>query len=321
MKSNKISFKEQILQNIKNRSNITFGYLNLPRDLQVLSLEPNTKVSFDIIPYVVKDENHLDRDDEFDIAIPGNLWYKKPFRTHRFVGIDRKNNVVVCPTTVRKRCPICEYRQKRIKEGASKEEINSLKYSLRNLYLVYYEQKICLLDIAEYLFQEALSKEIKDNPEYASFADLKEGYTLKLRIDSKSIGGGKPFAEVGRIDFIERKYDLSKLINVKELPSLDDLLIIYDYDTLNKMFFETLDDEVIEEEAIQVKDDNLESPAQTIQRKDENIVTIYPPSKNSEEIEKKKCPYGHEFGKDVDKYEECIDCDEWNLCYSNLKNK
>jgi len=40
--------------------------------------------------------------------------------------------------------------------------------------------------------------------------------------------------------------------------------------------------------------------------------------KENEEVEKVRCPYGHEFGKDLDKYEDCIDCDEWTLCYFKL---
>ncbi len=51
---------------------------------------------------------HPDRDEEYGIAVPGSLWYKRPYWLHR--GVGPENVSIVCPSSIGKKCPICEYR-------------------------------------------------------------------------------------------------------------------------------------------------------------------------------------------------------------------
>jgi len=199
----------------------------------------------DFLPYIVTSEKHLDRDDSLGIAIPGELWYKRPFLIHRNIG--GGNDIVVCPTSIGKKCPICEYRAKLFKDGASKEETDALKTSRRNLYVVVpighkeYEEKPHLWDISQYLFQEMLNDEIEDSPDNAIFPDLEDGLTLRIRFSEGTIGTNK-FAEASRIDFKEREDGYDEKI-LKKVPNLDECLLIHPYAKLEKMFLELEDDD------------------------------------------------------------------------------
>src|SRR5690606_7808281 len=103
-------------------------------------------------------------------------------------------------------------------------------------------------------FQDKLNEEMQENEEYETFPDLEEGYTLRIRFAEGSFGTNK-FAEVSRIDFIERKkpYDESIL---EKIPSLDDMLEILPYPTIEAMFFGNMspdEDEEYDDEDLKKK--------------------------------------------------------------------
>ena len=211
MAKKKSSFRGKVARNAQEQKpgGAQYGYLKLPRGVNVFSPEAGGRSLFDNIPYYVSDARHPDRNDERDQAQVGDLWYKRPFKIHRNIGVS--NDAVICLTSVGKRCPICDYRAQQIKEGASKDITDALKISIRNLYVVIpledkkYEEKPHIFDISQFLFQNLLTDELMENEKYEVFPDLEEGFTLRVRWDSKTIGVGKPFAEASRIDFDERE--------------------------------------------------------------------------------------------------------------------
>ena len=228
-------------------SGSSYGHLQLPRGVNVFSVDgAGGRVFLDILPYEVTDPKHPDFNKDLDIASVGSLWYKRPYKLHRNVGAS--NDTAVCPTSIGKKCPICEYRAKRIKEQADKEETDAMKPSLRNLYVVVpigdkkHEEKPSIFDISQFLFQNLLNEELSENPEYEIFPDIEEGYTLKIRFESKTIGKSQPFAEADRIDFIDRENPYTDTI-LKQVPNLDQVLIIMSYDELNAKFFELENEE------------------------------------------------------------------------------
>ena len=111
-KKRKSSFKGKVNKNVdkQKRDASSYGYLNLPQGVGRFKEEGDSRASLDFLPYIVSDENHMDRDEEMEIAVPGELWYKKPFKIHRNIGSG--NESVVCLSTIGKKCPICEQRQK-----------------------------------------------------------------------------------------------------------------------------------------------------------------------------------------------------------------
>jgi len=230
MKKTKSRFSGKVGKDVarQQREASSYGYLNLPKGVNVWSAKPGSRnVLLDILPYEVTSKKHPDRNEEEEIAVEGSLWYKSPIWTHRKVGAG--NDTVICPLmTAKKPCPICEYRAKLQKQGADKEDIKALRPSKRNLYVVVplndreEEAVPHIFDIADYNFQKLLNEEIQTDDSVQIFPDLEEGLTLKVRFDSSTVGGGKPYAEANRIDFEERKeaYDESILEGFQNLMTL-----------------------------------------------------------------------------------------------------
>lgn len=310
MEKRKISFAEKVRANIEKQKSqkSQYGYLKLPKGVNVFKEEPGSRVKLDILPYVVTDPNHPDRDDSLGIAVPGALWYKRPFKLHRNIGYN--NTSLVCPTSVGKRCPICEYKQRLLKEGKSwnDEPVRALRTFLRNLYVVVpidnknYEEKPYIWDISDHLFQNKLNMELEENPEYTSFPDLEEGYTLRIRFTEEQFGKNK-FADTGRIDFEKREKVYDKSI-LDKIPNLDEVLVVLPYEQIEAKFFDSEEDDAPSEvdDAVMevVADDEDEGP-----RKPKTI---------AKPIIQGKCPYGHEFGRDEGAYPECSECTVWDAC-------
>ncbi len=278
-KKGKKRFKGTVSRNAqKQQRGASYGHLNLPKGLSIFKEEPGSRVNLDILPYEVTAANHPDRDDEYEIAVPGSLWYKHPYWLHRNIGPD--NQSVVCPSSIGQKCPICEYRAQLLKDGAKWDDdsVKALKPSMRNLYVVIpkgskkYEETPHIWDISQFLFQAKLNEEIGENEEYETFPDLEEGYTLRIRFSEESFGGNK-FAETSRIDFKERDkpYDESIL---EEIPHLDDLLEISSYKAIEAVFFggmgaEEIEDEDEEEKPIRQKPTRSKSEPEEEENEDE----------------------------------------------------
>jgi hypothetical protein len=220
-------------------SGATYGHLQLPKGINMFKEEPGGRCSIDIMPYMVTDTAHPDRDDVNQVAQVGDLWYKRPYKQHRNVG--PSNDSAVCPSSIGKKCPICEYRARRIKEGAPDEEIKALRPSARNLYVVIpigdkkMEEVPHIWDMSQFLFQDMLNEEIEENPEYEVFPDLEQGFTLAIRFSEETFKKNS-YAKASRIDFRERDYEYPESI-LKDIPMLDEVLIVHPYATLEALFF------------------------------------------------------------------------------------
>lgn len=264
------------------------SHLKLPKGVTLFKEDAKSRIELDILPYEVTTEFHPDRDDEYDTATPGSLWYKRPYWLHRNLGTN--NDTVVCPSSVKQKCPICEYRAKLLKEGAdwNDDSVKALKASQRNLYVVIpkgnkaFEEKIHIWDISQFLFQAKLNEEVQENEEYESFPDLEEGYSLRIRFSEESFGTNK-YADTSRIDFIERKKPYNESI-LEKVPALDDLLNIKPYNIISTQFFGNM----TSEEAAEEEDDDEE----------EDVVMKKPA------IPKKKAPIVEEEDDDDDEDDE-----------------
>lgn len=247
------NFKKAVVRDTERQEKAqkSFGYLNIPKGIPIFNAEPGGRHKLDIMPYVVTDAAHPDRYEDEGIAVEGELWYKRPFKIHKNIGVGK--DAVICPRSFGKKCPICDYMEKRLKEGADWEDVKELKVSDRNLYVVIprgskdHEEVPHIWDISQYLFQNLLNTELKEDEDYAVFPDLEEGLTLRIRFDSSTIGDSKPFAEASRIDFYERKeiYDESIL---DDIPNLDDVLQQLTYKELEAKFMEIDDSDYADED-------------------------------------------------------------------------
>jgi hypothetical protein len=234
----------------EQRTRTGFGYLNLPDGISSYSSPKSGNVSLDFLPYIVTDRNHPDKNEKIGVALEGELWYKRPFKVHRNVGPNQ--DAFICPTSIGKKCPICEHRAKRKMEGAGDDELRELSPSNRNLYIVVplgdkeHEQKPHVWDVSQFLFQKKLNEEIEANPDNEIFPDIEEGLTVKLRFTEESFGANK-FGSVSRIDFVSRKNQYEESI-LEEIPSLDEMLKVLSYKDLQAKFFDMDDEELAEAE-------------------------------------------------------------------------
>ena len=360
MEKKNSSFRDKVGRSIKRQieSRSSFGYLNLPKGVEILTLEEGTReISLDFLPYIVTDAHHPERDAQTGDAMPGTEWYRRPFRVHREVGVDK--DTVICLRSVGTKCPVCEYREKRQKEGADKEEIKALYARSRSLYVVVplglkkYEEIPTVWDMSDYLFQDILNDELKTDEENRIFPDLKEGKTLTLRLRWKELGKNV-FPEVGSIRFSERQPFKDSIMN--EVPSLDELLKVLTYAELEQKFY-AMDDEQDAGKLNETETDNVRKRVDAgetrgdvkntrRERPNESEVKEHTREKVTEkevpqttrerntrrEIEEPattkkvqdqgdECIYGHVFGKDFEKFEDCEDCAKWNACYDKSKKR
>jgi len=248
----------------KQSRNAQYKHLNLPKGMRIFKEEPKSRVSLDILPYQVTDPHHLDRDEEYETALEGGLWYRHPYWIHRNIGAN--NESVVCPGSVKQKCPICEHRAQLLKDGTewNDDSVKALKASLRNLYVVIprgmknFEETPHIWDISQFLFQDKLNEEIQENEEYETFPDLEEGYTLRIRFTEEQIGSNK-FAATSRIDFIERDKPLAESL-LEDVPALDDILVVPTYKTVEALFFGGLTQDEIEDEDDDEEEEEEEEP-------------------------------------------------------------
>lgn len=323
------------------------GYLELPKGIKIFRLPDNTRTfSLDFLPYVVTNQKHLERNDAKEWAMPGDLWYRSAYKIHKNVGSE--NETVVCPRTVGKKCPICEYQRKRIKEGADKEEFKLLYPQERSLYLVVpighkdYEEVPMVWDMADFLFQDTLIEELKESPDSEDFVSLETGKTATIRFKWKEIGKNS-FPEAVSITFAKREpYDNDVL---DQLPSLDDMIKVQSYEELSSKFFGIEEEDAgtlkdIDEEAeehtpsLRKKKTIPQSEEKEEEKEEAPSLRRTRPATPKDEVEEEaparrsrsrapeekpsdddKCPYGHKFGVDTDDYpKDCDKCKIWDDC-------
>ena len=319
-----------------------YGYLNLPKDLKLFKEEVG-RVKLDIIPYIVSNDLHPDANpDIVDSAHKGNPWYKRPVWVHHNIGIE--NDTLVCLKSIRKKCPICEQRDKQFREGMDASDVTP-KAQLRNLYVVIplghkdYEEEMHIWEISNGNFQKELDDELAEDPSMGIFPDPEQGKTLSIRFSEESFNKNK-YAAASRIDFKDREgYDEDIM---EEAPNLDDIFTVLTYKDLEMRFME------IEEEDIQKDDVDKEEEVTSPRRSFRKRKTAEPedttsedgggdddepePEKSSVPADelpkertrkrktsgkdngKEKCPYDHKFGKDWDEFEDCDDCGIFDAC-------
>ena len=241
-----MSMREKFKQRAKDNAQ-KGGAVALPEGTKRIEIKKGTK-RLDVIPYVVTAENHPDE------IKAGEEWARRPFLIHFGIGVN--NKTVICPRTVGKPCPICEYYDREKKRpGSDEEALRDIKARRRELYNVIdldnEDEGVQILEFSYFNFGKVLEAEINeaDDDAIAGFADLKGGYTLKVRFSEAAMGTNK-YLEATRIDFLERE-DYKKSI-LKEVVDLDEAVSanVMSYSELEKLFLgdEAPDTDVDEDE-------------------------------------------------------------------------
>ena len=265
-------------------------------------------------------------------AEKGEEWYQRTYWVHYNVGPE--DTKVVCPQKTlggKYKCPICEEVEALSEEyDKNKKEISNMKAKERELYNVVdlddKKKPLKLLEISYHNFGKQLDKEMnKCTDEEANFDSLMSGMSLKVRFDEESTGGNQTYLKAGRIDFEKREdqYDEKMLEEVIKLDD-EELLIIHDYETIEKMFLgEDLEEEAPANEPESTEPESTETeeppPEEKKPRERTRTRTHTKPSEGENE-----CPYNHTFGTDNDSGKDCEKCEDsvWEKCskkYDELK--
>lgn len=238
MKPKKSTFKVKA-KKTERSSGGGVKYLTLPNGISAVKFEEGVKIAkLDILPYIVKDKNHPDKDG--DMAAKGELWYRRPFKVHKGIGVGTAKKDYVCLQSVGKRCPICEYQKELF--NTDKEAAVALYPKDRDLYAVKLQgsDEIQVWDMSQKLFHDVLVDELETDDSNEDFADLESGKTLKLKLLWKEFGK-ITYPEVRSVSFEERDevYDEDIL---DEVPCLDECFKVLSYEELKDAFFEMGDE-------------------------------------------------------------------------------
>lgn len=206
-----------------------FPFFKLPKDKDFIKV--------DVLPFLAETANGL-------VPLSRSNYY-----IHRNVGVGLHS--VVCPQFQKGlSCPVCEY-LKGLDWGNAedKEILRSLRVQQRQLYAITVldgepdtKDKIYIFDTSEFGFghilDEKISKRDVSDPAEANwnrYADLLEGWTLKLNLCERSIGNGTVYTAVSSIDFKARTKQYSEDWYDK-VPDLSKCAVLLGYDAIMKKF-------------------------------------------------------------------------------------
>lgn len=331
-----------------SKSNV-FDYKKI--DDEVVFFKPQEgKSRINIIPYTIKTKNHpLVKRGEFEI---GDKDYVMDYFVHRNVG-PSEATVLCLKNTYGKPCPICEQSALLYKQG-KEDEAKELKVSRRVVYNVEDLKepgKLKIFETSHALFEKELIDEARDDDEggFIDFADEEDGYEIKFRATEVQKGKLK-FKEFKSFSFEKREEPIPDEL-LESAISFDEIMNIPTYEEVGKILFGR-DDEGSDESENKSKDideddsgedrpikkpskkheedDEVEEKSKKNKNREEGeddedgeeFETPKKPVKEVEESEESEppkkscgdCPFGHCFGKDVDKFDDCDDCDKWDKC-------
>lgn len=235
-----LSFRGKVVKEGKQQIQTSNSYLKLTSDVKMLRIKEHEKsIKLDFLPYIVTDPLHPSRNDNEGIAVPGGIWYRRPFLIHS-LEIAGKRERLICPSSVKKPCPICEAQRRLFKKFGSTDEVKRLRPQSRDLYPVIpiesaqgSEAEVLIWDVSSFLFQEVLVQEIERNERFEDFFLLNNGLTLEITFTWNVIQENT-FPKARRIDFYERPPYNETIL--ERVPSLDDLLIILPYEEIERKF-------------------------------------------------------------------------------------
>lgn len=304
------------------------------------------KNRINIIPYTINTKNHpLVKRGEFEV---GDMDYMMDLYIHKNIG-PSEASVICLKSTFGKPCPICEQSALLRKQGKEKEA-GDLKPSRRVFYNIQdmkEPEKLKVFETSHYLFERELIDEARDDEEggFIDFADPVDGKEIKFRASDVQKGSIK-YKEFKSFSFEDRDEPISDEL-LDSAISFDEIMTIPTYEEVEKILFgqdnddesdepmkkpsKKFDDEDDEFEEKPSKksakvqedegDDEPDVPKKSTKRVESDSDDEPDVSAESEGSNEKsscsKCKYGHCYGKDADKFDDCDECDIWDKCVKN----
>jgi hypothetical protein len=314
------------------------------------SVEPKAKTTsiLSVIPYTIKEKHHPQN-------LPtGTLWYRRPFKVHRNMGIADDARTLVCPRSFNSKadCAPCRDVAEMLKDWDTNEDaIKAVRASARDLMLVYdhEDREIKLLNQSYFLFGQLLDERI-DNPpseDCAAFwLDGEDGMALKVSWMAQK-AGKLEFVKASVIDFDQdKKYKVPSKV-WKEAIELSTLLV----ETTSRQIEEIYtggSNQTDDDDDSRPDDDSFEDVLSRMGKKDmiayakdnqlmadkdvrfllrmtedevrakvrETIDKDIPFDSKPAAGGKLECPLGHTLGEHLNDFDECGECpeDTYNAC-------
>jgi hypothetical protein len=261
--------------------------------------------------------------------------YKLEIPVHSRWGGDNSSPLFCLNEGIGKKCPICEDRQAEWDKGkgkSDKEILKALNASWRCFYNIYdYTQGLYLPWEAAYKsFEEMLQDEIDIQEKEQGIElypwDLEDGRTIEFKGRVKQIGETE-YNEPQIPSFFERDpYDQSIF---EKVISFDKYLKIPSYDEVCRIYYGVGDDDVKVRDPEPEPDPPQERGRRRSRPSEETQTEEAPPPSRRRESRQRtentntqndtRCPFGHIFGVDCNKKDECSsDCPEsdFDACIS-----
>jgi hypothetical protein len=280
------ALKELTLKNAMNREKSDpqkKGYLNLSKAGDVSFFKaPTGKYKIEILPYLITTDKHPRKGTPVDYLL--DIW------VHFGIGI-MDDSFVCLKNTYRKPCSICEELDKLNlgEKEINESEINDLKPKRRCIYNIIDHGNVSkgrqLFDVSHFLFEKELLEEASSSSdEIICFADIEDGRTVSFRTIDDSFKGNT-FQRYKSFKFLNRVFSKDQMEKFSSSAiSLDEILVVPTYE----------------------------------EGKQSLLGTEYIKTGNKLE---KICPYGYNFGKDCDTFDECESCKTWSICNTYINKE
>lgn len=301
-------------------------FVDLP-EVEEFELKEGRNI-FDIVPFEIASKNHpAVAKGRMEV---GDLDFVLDIGVHKFIGPN--NETFPCLRDFGQECPICKAAWDARDDG-DEDTFRDLKASRRVFYNVLDkagELKI-INGASYYTFGELLQKfwlAEKEDIESVHFADIEEGLTLKATMEEKKLGKNK-FLECTHVKFVARKEPLEEdLIDDAiafdkyiQIPDPADMLKALEGGNAAGLDDEEEDDEEEEQPALTrrkkkaSRDEDDDDEEEEKPRRSSRKAKEEPEEEEDEpEEEGEECPFGHRFGKDFERKDDCEECDLWAEC-------
>lgn len=240
-KAKRPSMRDRIREQAHASTTEGASYLKLQKKMNFFQPKAE-EYSIDILPFENTNPNHHLGYEE------GELVPYVRFKIHNSIGAeDRK---YICPTSIGKRCPICDERNRMAKSSNSDPDlIKALTPKDRTIFqlidLGEEKKGVQIFEHSYHLFCKKLLADIdksenaattrRRSTAHAGFAELDGGQTLFVSFIEKKMGSNK-FYECDRIDAEDRDAYDDEILG--DTVNLDECLKILDYDQLEAIFLE-----------------------------------------------------------------------------------
>lgn len=204
----------------------------VPKGTNIFKPDKQGTFRIEILPYDVK--KGKDKPGGNPNAASGAYYWERTYYVHQGIGAEKKPYICLAKT-MKKPCPICEFRNGlgswNDMDDDTKEVAKSLNPKQRQLFNVWVhgqeDKGVQLWDVSYFLFGDALNNKIaaadpEDKEKYANFPDPEDGLTVKVGGIIDTMGKNK-FWRASDIEFKDRKEAITDEM-LEAVIDLDELI-------------------------------------------------------------------------------------------------